>query len=636
MKFAPGIISNTGTSEYSITIYPDGSEIYFSRYTPNQSNTTWETKFESPGWTPPAVAPFAMQYYNVPAFCAPDGLRMIFVSDRPLPGGSYDGIFRFWQVDRLISGWTDPEPVPGNFNDSLKMGPSLAANGNLYFSQRDQGQAFHFYRSFYSGGSYQTPELLPGAFNSFPSVGHIYIAPDESYAIFDALPEYPGNWKSYLYITERNPNGTWTDATMLPPAINATQNEYLGYVSPDQNYLFFARQDDLYWVNASEILPRKQYQGTIAYCYQPLTGGSLHQIWSIEADGTGNHKMIDATIGLNHHSWSPDGSMLAAVGYFPGVNETWSIHTFNADGTGLTRLTTTTGVWDTEPAWSPDGEIITWTRIYPDQGMRNDIWMMDATGGNQHFLGLEGFAPKYSPDGTHLVFAINTSGNWELYACQTDGSNIEQLTFTPQDEWFPSWSPDGKRIIYCRSEGSVSSTYEICKMNADGSDQVTLTCNNWMDCYPRYSPEGSSISFTSDASADDKWEVYVMDTSGHNIRRVTYSPNQVTAINADWKPTLNPGIFGWQWSKSGGIQMTVNPNPAKEVATVTCIIHRPGEFALYITDASGKTRKLRDENFRFTGIHTIQVSLSGLASGHYLISLTGRSGEQAASYILKN
>lgn len=89
--------------------------------------------------------------------------------------------------------------------------------------------------------------------------------------------------------------------------------------------------------------------GVIAYCYQPLQGPALKEIYAINADGTGNTKLSDAQIGLNHHDWSPDAQSIAAVGYVSQA--TWSIYVFSADdGGNLTRLTSTDGVWDSEPA----------------------------------------------------------------------------------------------------------------------------------------------------------------------------------------------------------------------------------------------------------------------------------------------
>src|SRR5512137_1809353 len=121
----------------------------------------------------------------------------------------------------------------------------------------------------------------------------------------------------------------------------------------------------------------------IAYCFQPMVAG-IHQIYIIRSDGTGQHRLINAALGLNHHSWAPDGKRLAAVGYPDAA--TWSIYSFAADGTDLTRLTSTPDVWDSDPAWSPDGMRITFTRIYPGLGDREELWIMNADGSECHWL----------------------------------------------------------------------------------------------------------------------------------------------------------------------------------------------------------------------------------------------------------
>jgi len=141
--------------------------------------------------------------------------------------------------------------------------------------------------------------------------------------------------------------------------------------------------------------------GILAYTYQPGSTNDHHQVFVMNADGSGGRPLITAPIGINHHDWSPDGQQLAAVGYY---GDTWSIHPFNADGSGLRRLTSTLGVWDNEPTWSPDGTEIALTRTYPTAGYRSEIRLMNADGTNQRAIGVEGFIARWSPDGDRLIY----------------------------------------------------------------------------------------------------------------------------------------------------------------------------------------------------------------------------------------
>jgi Tol biopolymer transport system component len=274
--------------------------------------------------------------------------------------------------------------------------------------------------------------------------------------------------------------------------------------------------------------------GVIFYCYQPLQNG-IHQIYGINADGSGNKKIIDAAIGLNHHDISPDATQFACVGYMDAGFNTWSIHTFNADGTGLTRLTTTSNVEDSEPAWSPDGSQISFTRIYPNQNGREELWIMNADGSNQHYIGVEGFAAKWSSDGLRFVYSANISDNYDIYTCKVDGTDIQQLTSTPVNEWFTVWSPDDSFIAFNAYPTGDYSASEIYIMEANGNNLTRLTDNTTSDGYPRFSPDGSLISFTHDLSSQ-QWEIFIMNTDGSNVRQVTDSPSGITAINAVWRP----------------------------------------------------------------------------------------------------
>jgi Tol biopolymer transport system component len=239
--------------------------------------------------------------------------------------------------------------------------------------------------------------------------------------------------------------------------------------------------------------------------------------------------IIDAPIGLNYPDWSPDGESFAALGY---VSEsTWSIYVFDVDGENLERLTTTNDVWDGDPSWSPDGSQIVFTRIYPAQNYRAEIWVMNANGGNQRWLGIEGGAAKWSPDGTRLVYHSMKNDSYDIYTCSIDGTDEQQLTSTTPGELTPAWSPDGSQIVTTVvTDVGDGFVHQVYVMNSDGTNARALTDEEAGGATPRWSPDGSLIAFKSGG------EVQIINADGTNIRRVTNSPTDVKAINPVWKP----------------------------------------------------------------------------------------------------
>jgi TolB protein len=85
------------------------------------------------------------------------------------------------------------------------------------------------------------------------------------------------------------------------------------------------------------------------------------------------------------------------------------------------------------------------------------------------------FGPSWSPDGTKIIFASYRDAitNRDLYVMNADGSNPTRLTNDPEDETWPSWSPDGTKIAFqSQSEGENEVIYV---MNADGSEQTNIS-----------------------------------------------------------------------------------------------------------------------------------------------------------------
>lgn len=94
--------------------------------------------------------------------------------------------------------------------------------------------------------------------------------------------------------------------------------------------------------------------------------------------------------------------------------------------------------------------------------------------------------------GAKIVFASDITGNKQLYTMKIDGSNITRLTHNNYEDSSPKWSPNGTKIVFTRFNGFVYKTFII---NKDGSDEMPLTAGNSNELNPAWFPGGDRIIF---------------------------------------------------------------------------------------------------------------------------------------------
>src|SRR5205823_5876141 len=128
-----------------------------------------------------------------------------------------------------------------------------------------------------------------------------------------------------------------------------------------------------------------------------------------------------------------------------------------------------------------------------------------------------------------IAFSMGNQ-NRDIYAVNADGSALVRLTDDPAADFDPSWSPDGRRIVY-RHEDEQSG--QIYVMNSDGSRQRNLTRRRGLDYSPAWSPDGRRIAFASVRAG--KATIWLMRPDGSGRRRLSRVYGEYPAWSPDGK-----------------------------------------------------------------------------------------------------
>ena len=251
--FAPGIVSTDAGNHSSVAISPDGREFYWE-----MRAKIWFTKLKNGIWTEPGMLSFcegdAYMYGN--PFISPDGTRLFFTSTRP--GALPQEKETIWYAERTPSGWSDPEPVSSEVNTMpLHWSISVSDSGTLYFQFQDvtghsPGGIGDIYYSKLVDGVYTKPVNIGSAINTQHTETCPYIAPDESYIIFNRFVETDMK-KTGIYISYRDRSGSWLPAAFVLGG-SPDRGGISPRISPDGRYMFFANGDrGMWWMPAKSI-----------------------------------------------------------------------------------------------------------------------------------------------------------------------------------------------------------------------------------------------------------------------------------------------------------------------------------------------------------------------------------------------
>lgn len=233
-----------------------------------------------------------------------------------------------------------------------------------------------------------------------------------------------------------------------------------------------------------------------------------------------------------------EGALTGTLVFMSGTNDAGGpqLYTATGAGTNWARLTKNSAGGDYYPKWSPDG-----SKVIFSSNMEGtlQVYVINADGSNQTRLtnnSSNDFMPVWSPDGKKIVFASDRDNNHEIYVMNADGSNQVRITNNVYSDAEPAWSPDGNKIVFTSDRDG---TEEIYVMNADGSNQERITNNAYTDSYPVWSPDGRKIVFQSNEFAE--FQIFTMNPDGTGRTQLT----DVLADNKypSWSPDSTKIVF---------------------------------------------------------------------------------------------
>ncbi|MCL4298358.1 MAG: PD40 domain-containing protein [Anaerolineae bacterium] len=246
--------------------------------------------------------------------------------------------------------------------------------------------------------------------------------------------------------------------------------------------------------------------GRIVYAaFNP--GTNTFDLWLADV-ATGEQTGIASS--ASQPAFNKDGSLLAY--------RSWQIDTrgiFFRDFIGGRGGQVTRFVEDGLPTWAPDGISFAFaTRREGDRVPR--IYRGDQLGKGDFSIGFQGEYPATLPDGRLVVRGCLPSGDCGIFIVGPNGGGETKIS-SERSDTAPSPSPDGSKIAFM-SSGRGGTNWEIWVMDASGSNPRRLTDNGNNDGLPTWSPDGKSIAYVSDAGG--AWAIWVMNADGSNQRKL--------------------------------------------------------------------------------------------------------------------
>lgn len=283
-------------------------------------------------------------------------------------------------------------------------------------------------------------------------------------------------------------------------------------------------------VPATPAKPARARNGPIAFAGSTANGGQ--SIFRVASRGGGIRQLTAGDTLDFSPAASPDGRLVT----FTRLDRAGSVNIFTvpAGGGEVTQVTdAAAGIASAAPTWSPNGDTIAFTRGPFNGQTPGEIFRMRLDGSELRQLTrstLDDTDAAWAPRGRRIAFVRGTPPHSSIWTMRPNGTGKRRLTGPHSGTANPSWSPNGQWIAYEQSSRRGSA---ILLMRRDGTRRKRLTPGKGIHTDPAFSPNGRRIAFAGGPNSN-RLHLFTMTRRGTKVRSIT--PRGTQTFEPTWLP----------------------------------------------------------------------------------------------------
>lgn len=286
---------------------------------------------------------------------------------------------------------------------------------------------------------------------------------------------------------------------------------------------------------------------------EDLAGNKLRETcsWSWIADFSAlvsGGLTLKSQKGGQSPAWDQSGTKIVYVDEEKGNYDIYLLDLIS----GKTERLTNNPEKDSDPAFSPDGENIAFSRASSETDAK--IWLIDLESGSQTQLTYGGGIdthPSWEAEGSKIVFSRKvTTGEADLWTVSLNPGEMQQLTSDPMGEYLePCWSPDGQYIAYRKNLYTDTIWIMSSDGDAEGHRQLTFEGSEFS---PSFSGDSKKVVYDHLEKNSSIWSVNVDGSSKERLM----DSGQFSDAQAQW--TTDNSAIAFQSTRNGAWNIWIN------------------------------------------------------------------------------